>query len=107
LGELMDEPRWIQNRVVRAIHSRQLAEHGGVDGVRDDGLLTSALARRRHTYACSDPKPDLATLAVAYVYGIAQDHPFLDGKRRTAYVTCRTFIKSNGQPSKPPTWKST
>jgi death on curing protein len=90
------EPRWIQDRVVKAIHSRQLAEHGGLDGVRDEGLLSSALARPKHVFAYTNPKPDLATLAAAYAYGIAQNHPFLDGNERTAFVVCRTFVKLNG-----------
>jgi death on curing protein len=92
----MREPRWIQDRAVHAIHSRQLAEHGGLDGVRDEGLLSSALARPRHIFAYTNPKPDLATLAAAYAYGIVQNHPFLDGNKRTAFVVCRTFVKING-----------
>jgi death on curing protein len=92
----MKEPRWIQDRVVRAIHSRQLAEHGGLDGIRDEGLLSSALARSKHVFAHTKPRPDLPALAAAYAYGIAQNHPFLDGNKRTAYVVCRTFVKLNG-----------
>jgi death-on-curing protein len=93
----MREPRWIQYRVVLAIHSRQLAEHGGLAGVRDPGLLSSALARPRHAFAYANPKPDMATLAAAYAYGIAQNHPFIDGNKRTAYIVCRAFLKLNGQ----------
>jgi death-on-curing protein len=92
----MKEPRWIQDRVVLAIHSRQLAEHGGLAGVRDEGLLMSALARPRHVFAYCDPKPDAATLAAAYAYGVAKNHPFFDGNKPTAYIVCRAFLKLNG-----------
>jgi death-on-curing protein len=93
----MPEPAvWIRTDVALAIHRRQLAEHGGADGVRDRGLLTSALARPRNILAYSDPRPDLATLASAYAFGIARNHPFVDGNKRTAYVVCRTFLLLNG-----------
>lgn len=91
----MTEPRWIQERVVRAIHLRQLAEHGGLEGVRDEGLLSSALARAQDLFADGNPKPDLAALAAAYAYGVIKNHPFVDGNKRTAYVICRTFLKLN------------
>ena len=93
----MSEPRWIQEKVVRAIHLRQLAEHGGLEGVRDEGLLASALARARNLFAYVNPKPDLPALAATYAYGIIKNHPFVDGNKRTAYVACRTFLKLNGQ----------
>jgi death on curing protein len=93
----MEEPRWLKENVVAAIHQRQLAEHGGLDGVRDPGMLSSALARPRNTFAYTQPKPDLATLAAAYAFGIIKNHPFIDGNKRTAYVLCRTFLKLNGQ----------
>ncbi len=91
------EPIWVRDDVVHAIHRRQLAEHGGGDGVRDEGLLASALARPKNCLAYSDPPPDLAALAAAYAYGIARNHPFVDGNKRTAFVVCRTFLKLNGQ----------
>ena len=93
----MDEPRWLKEKVVAAIHQRQLAEHGGLDGVRDPGMLSSALARPRNTFAYTQPKPDLATLAAAYAFGVIKNHPFVDGNKRTAYVLCRTFLKLNGK----------
>jgi len=93
----MDEPRWLKETVVAAIHQRQLAEHGGLEGVRDRGMLSSALARPRNTFAYTDPKPDLATLAAAYAFGVIKNHPFVDGNKRTAYVLCRTFLKLNGK----------
>lgn len=93
---MIDEPRWIQNEVAAAIHRRQLAEHGGMEGVADRGLLESALARPRHLFVYSDPKPDLAALAGAYAFGICKNHAFNDGNKRTALVVCRTFLLLNG-----------
>ena len=91
-----DDPLWISTKLATAIHSRQLAEHGGADGVRDAGLLESALARPRQLFAYSDPTPDVPALAAAYAFGIAKNHAFLDGNKRTAYVVCRTFLLLNG-----------
>jgi death-on-curing protein len=93
----MVEPLWLQEAVVAAIHSRQLAEHGGLDGVRDPGMLSSALARPKNAFVYSQPKPDIPSLAAAYAFGIIRNHPFVDGNKRTAYVLCRTFLKLNGQ----------
>ncbi len=93
----MSEPIWIRTDAVRAIHDRQLAEHGGGTGIRDAGLLDSALARPKNLLAYSNSPADLAALAAAYGYGIARNHPFVDGNKRTAYVVCRTFLKLNGQ----------
>ncbi len=87
---------WIDRRLALAIHDRQLAEHGGSAGVRDDNLLESALARPQQLHACGDPPPDLADLAASLAYGLARNHPFVDGKKRTAYVVCRTFLALNG-----------
>jgi death on curing protein len=92
----VEEPVWLREDVVLAIHRRQLAEHGGSEGVRDPGLLSSALARPRNLMAYSDSPPDLAGLAAAYAFGILKNHPFLDGNKRTALVVARTFLKLNG-----------
>jgi death-on-curing protein len=92
----MDDPTWITRELVLAIHKRQLAEHGGMDGVRDAGLLDSALARPRQQFAYADPTPDTCALAAAYAYGIARNHPFLDGNKRSAFVVCRLFLVLNG-----------
>ena len=92
----MKEPAWLLDEVVTAIHSRQLAEHGGLDGIRDPGMLSSALARPKNAFAYSEPKPDIAALAAAYAFGIIKNQPFVDGNKRTAYVLCRTFLKLNG-----------
>ena len=79
----MNEPAWVDERTALAVHRRQLAEHGGADGVRDAGLLSSALARplNRRVYVES---ADLAALAAAYAHGIITNHPFVDGNKRTA-----------------------
>ncbi|MFQ5494734.1 MAG: type II toxin-antitoxin system death-on-curing family toxin [Phycisphaerae bacterium] len=93
----MGEPVWLRDDVVLAIHRRQLAEHCGAEGLRDAALLASALARPRNQLAYSDPKPYLADLAAAYAFGIARNHPFVDGNKRTAFVAYRTFLKCNGR----------
>jgi death-on-curing protein len=91
-----DSVIWVRADVVLAIHRRQLAEHGGSEGMRDAGLLASALDRPRNLAAYGDPQPDVAALASAYAFGIARNHPFIDGNKRTAFVVCRTFLILNG-----------
>ena len=90
----MIAPIWIEEAVVIAIHRRQLAEHGGRDGIRDRGLLESALFRPKNQLAYGNPT--IFDLAAAYGYGIAKNHPFIDGNKRTSYVVMRTFLKLNG-----------
>ena len=92
----MPEPIWVRDDLVPAIHRRQLAEHGGAEGIRDQGLLASALARPRQLFAYSDPPPDVASLAACYAFGIARNHAFVDGNKRTAFVVCMTFLRLNG-----------
>ena len=92
----MDDPIWVTADLAIAIHKRQLAEHGGADGVRDMGLLESAIGRPRHLFAYSDPTPDIPSLAASYAFGVARNHAFIDGNKRTAYVVCRTFLLLNG-----------
>ena len=87
---------WLLEETLRAIHHRQIAEHGGSEGLRDEGLLSSALARPQNLLAYGEPPPDLASLAAAYAYGIARDHPFVDGNKRTALVAVRTLLLLNG-----------
>lgn len=87
---------WIGKPLALAIHDRQLSEHGGNPGVRDAGLLDSALARPQQLHAYGEPEPDLAALAASLAYGIARNHPFVDGNKRTAAVACETFIALNG-----------
>ena len=92
----MDQIVWLLEETARAIHQRQISEHGGIEGLRDEGLLASALARPQNLLAYAQPRPDLAALAAAYAYGIARDHPFVDGNKRTALVAARTFLLLNG-----------
>ena len=92
----MAEPKWILGEVVLAVHQRQIAEHGGIDGVRDKGLLESALAKPRNLYHLGDPKPSIAEIAAAYAYGIVRNHAFVDGNKRTALVICRLFLALKG-----------
>lgn len=92
----MSEPIWIREDVARAIHRRQIAEHGGLDGLREPGLLVSALERPKSLLAYSNPAPDLAALAAAYAWGVARNHPFADGNKRMALVLLRLFLRLNG-----------
>lgn len=92
----MTEPVWVLDEVVEAIHGRQLAEHGGAGRVRDAGLLASALARPRQIHAYGGPDASLSRLAAAYAAGIAGNHPFLDGNKRTAFVVSMLFLRLNG-----------
>lgn len=85
---------WVTLEVAEAAHAEQLAEHGGGEGVRDAGLLVSAMARPQNLAAYGNP--DAAALAAAYAYGIARNHPFVDGNKRTAAVVSETFLMLNG-----------
>lgn len=91
-----EQPIWIQNEAVIAIHRRQIAEHGGFDGVRDHGLLESALNKPKNLYYYNQPTPNIVEMAASYAFGIARNHPFIDGNKRTAYVVCRLFLQLNG-----------
>jgi death-on-curing protein len=88
------EWKWLRPETTEAVHDEQLAEHGGGTGVRDAGALLSALARPRNRAAYDDP--DAADLAAAYAFGIARNHPFVDGNKRTAWVLARLFLQKNG-----------
>jgi len=92
----LTEPIWINLRVIQAIHDRQINEHGGLPGLRDEGLLLSALSRSETAFHYSDPKPDVAELAAAYGFGLAKSHPFNDANKRTALIAIRVFLKLNG-----------
>lgn len=88
-------PTWVADGAVLAIHRRQIAEHGGTDGIRDHGLLESALKKPQnlfHYEGASIPR-----LAASYAYGIARNHAFLDGNKRTAFVVCELFLRLNGK----------
>lgn len=88
------EPTWIEQSIIIAVHDEQLTEHGGRPGLRDAGLLESALARPRQLAAYGDP--DLAQLAAAYGFGLAKNHPFVDGNKRTAFVAIELCLAVNG-----------
>lgn len=87
-------PRFISAEIAIAVHDRQLAEHGGPSGVKDMGLLESAMARpvNKHAYG----EEGRCALAAAYAFGIARNHPFVDGNKRTAWVVARLFLDLNG-----------
>lgn len=84
---------WIDERLARALHGEQLVAHGGSPGVRDAGLLDSALQRPRNAASYGDP--DAAALAATLAFGIARNHPFVDGNKRTAFVAAATFLELN------------
>lgn len=86
--------RWVNADVVYAIHDRQLAEHGGMDGVRDKGAVESALTRPQNLAAYTEP--DVAALAATYAYALVRNHGFADGNKRTAWVVVRLFLADNG-----------
>ncbi|MFT4179266.1 MAG: type II toxin-antitoxin system death-on-curing family toxin [Thermomonas sp.] len=86
---------WITRDLALSIHERQLSEHGGGEGVRDEALLLSALARPQQLFAYGDPPPDLADLAASLAYGLANNHPFVDGNQRTAHVCYFVFLTLN------------
>jgi death-on-curing protein len=85
---------WIDKDLALAFHSLQIAEHGGSEGVRDAGLLESALARAQNLH---ESEADLASMAAAYAFGIVKNHPFVDGNKRTGYVVMESFIVLNGR----------
>ncbi|BBO03199.1 MULTISPECIES: type II toxin-antitoxin system death-on-curing family toxin [Bradyrhizobium] len=90
----MNEPFWLTRRIIIAIHHEQLAIHGGASGLRDEGMLESALDRPRNKR--SYQSADLPELAAAYAFGIARNHPFVDGNKRTSLLALYTFLGVNG-----------
>ena len=91
----MKEPVWIDERDALALHDRLLALHGGAVGLRDDGLLNSALARPQQHFAYAE-SPDIVNMAAAYTWGIVCNHPFVDGNKRTGFVVGVLFLELNG-----------
>ena len=85
---------WLDNAVILAIHDEQLAEHGGIQGIRDQGMFD--LAMQRAVNLAQYSQPDCAELAAAYGLGLAKNHPFLDGNKRTAFVSVELFLALNG-----------
>lgn len=92
----MKEPIWIENEEARVIHQLQLTEHGGASGIRDQGLFESAMDRPRNLFVYAEPPPTLYQIAAAYAFGLAKNHAFVDGNKRTAFVVCLSFLKQNG-----------
>ena len=90
----MKEPLWIDREDALAIHDMMLAQHGGAAALRDEGMLESALNRARHLYAYR--KPDVHALAAAYAKGTVQNHPFVDGNKRTGFMLAAVFLEVNG-----------
>ncbi|MDO5624311.1 MAG: type II toxin-antitoxin system death-on-curing family toxin [Pseudomonadota bacterium] len=85
---------WVPAALIEAVHAEQLAEHGGAAGVRDAGLLASAMARPMQM--ANYGEPDAAQLAAAYAFGIARNHPFVDGNKRAGFVAAQLFLRLNG-----------
>jgi len=95
LAKRLREPRWLNRTVVDAIHADQLRQHGGLAAVRDENALESALARAKQKWSYGD-KTDIATLAAAYGFGLARNHPYRDGNKRIAFLAMATFLGING-----------
>ena len=89
----MSEIVWLMRETIDAVHDMQLAEHGGLAGVRDEGLLESALARPGHLHDYANA--DIHAMAAAYAFGIARNHPYLDGNKRTAFLAMYIFLRLN------------
>lgn len=90
----MKEPVWVRRDVVLAFHDRLLSEHGGAGGVRDEGLLDSALGKPQNLLAYG--KPSLFDLAASYAFGLVKNHPFIDGNKRIGFATAGLFLELNG-----------
>jgi death-on-curing protein len=88
-------PKWLTRRMLDVLHDAQLLEHGGTPGVRDEGLLESALARPQDKWAYAE-SPDLATFAAAYAFGLAKNHGYVDGNKRIAFIGAYVFLGLNG-----------
>jgi death on curing protein len=91
----MTEPTWVRRDVLELLHSQTIAEHGGADGLRDEGLLESALARPQNLYHYEDVS-DVARLAACYGFGLAKNHAFVDGNKRIAFIAAGVFLRLNG-----------
>ena len=90
----MSEPIWVPAQAVHIIHDRQIARHGGASGLRDEGLLQGALQRPMNKWQYENS--DTFGCAAAYAFGVAKAHAFVDGNKRTAFVTSVTFLRLNG-----------
>jgi death-on-curing protein len=92
---LPSEPKWLRDDIIRAAHDAQIAEHGGIAGVRSEDLLASARARP-NMLASFDADADSPAIGAMYAIAIARNHPFLDGNKRVAWIAMRTFLEING-----------
>lgn len=90
----MKRPIWAERAAILALHDEALAAHGGASGIRDTGLLESALARQQNLHAYGEG--DAAALAAAYAFGIIRNHPFVDGNKRTGFLAASLFLEANG-----------
>ena len=90
----MSEPFWMAEEIATMIHADQIVQHGGSPGIRDENLLSASIARPRHLFAYGEPT--LFDLAAAYGYGLTNNHPFIDGNKRTAFAVMATFLEVNG-----------
>lgn len=93
---MQQEPLWMETIDAVVAHDLELTAHGGSAGIRDAGLLESALARPKNIWAYADSPPSLASLGAAYAYGISSNHPFVDGNKRTALLVSFAFLDVNG-----------
>lgn len=91
----MSEPNWLRKEGLLLLHSESIAEHGGADGLRDEGLFESALARPQNLFAYEGTN-DIARLAASYAFGLAKNHAFVDGNKRIAFIACGLFLRMNG-----------
>jgi death-on-curing protein len=89
------EPNWVRRETVLVLHEQSLVQFGGTAGIRDEGLFDSALGRPQNLFAYG--KPTISELAASYAFGLARNHPFLDGNKRTAFITAVLFLEINGQ----------
>lgn len=94
---MVQKPLWVSEPLTLAIHGRQISEHGGDGGIRDATLLSSALAKPRNFFEYSPHEADIARLAAAYLYGFVNNHPFVDGNKRTGLAVSSVFLRLNGQ----------
>ena len=93
----MKEPQWILIETAIAVHKMQIAEHGGLEGIRDKTVLESAMNAPKNLFHYGDPPPLLTELAANYAYGITRNHPFYDGNKRVSLVVCELFLELNGK----------
>jgi death-on-curing protein len=92
----MKEPKWVGKEALLFLHGASLARFGGAEGIRDEGLLESALARPINLFRY-EPTKDLAELAASYAFGFVKNHPFIDGNKRAAFIACGVFLDINGK----------